>query len=548
MARRRKKYDIPKNKTLSWKEKGVIYTRVSSPQQVISWDWLGSQKKLCQERAKANNVEIVGSFEDSAKKWKYEEIENRDWLNSMIDFLRKQNKDYTKIHFVIVDDVDRIIRDVKGRREIKNQIEMLWWAKIYALKQKIEDTPEGKMIQSITMSVKQYQRESNARQVADKQKARMLNGYRPLYSPPWYTHVTEKWKWKVLVKTKDAIYIKDWIILFSEWILENQTALMEFLNSKWCKSKRWNAINLEFISRLLDRERLLKYAGYIHYEKRDVIMVKWKHEWLFWLDVVEKTLKRLKPKTYYSNTTAKEIWKQVPLRWFLYDTETLTKYTWWPSKWRRKTYIYYTCRIKQENWKVKTRNIMNIKLHDQFYEYLQKFTIDKSTLIIFENIMKEMYDKKMNLAEHLNKDIEKRIAEIDSEINSTLNRIWKTTNETLIEKYENHIITLEEEKQEIKIRIEVRNWNRVNVNIDELISNTKTILANPSFVRDLWDPQLQKMLIGVLFNGKILYNKKSGFQTPEIPLIYTLLSSFNSDDSRLVEMTGLEPVSESHNT
>jgi len=79
----------------------------------------------------------------------------------MIEYLKEENKEYTKISRVIIDDIDRIIRDVAGWREIKAKIENLGGAKIFSLKQDINDTPEGKMLQSITMSVKQYERENN---------------------------------------------------------------------------------------------------------------------------------------------------------------------------------------------------------------------------------------------------------------------------------------------------------------------------------------------------------------------------------------------------
>jgi hypothetical protein len=43
----------------------------------------------------------------------------------MIEFLKEENKEFTKVHFVIVDDMDRVIRDVQGRWEIKARIEQL---------------------------------------------------------------------------------------------------------------------------------------------------------------------------------------------------------------------------------------------------------------------------------------------------------------------------------------------------------------------------------------------------------------------------------------
>ncbi len=41
----------------------------------------------------------------------------------MIDYLAEANKKFTTIEYVLVDDVDRIIRDVQGRWEIKTRIE-----------------------------------------------------------------------------------------------------------------------------------------------------------------------------------------------------------------------------------------------------------------------------------------------------------------------------------------------------------------------------------------------------------------------------------------
>jgi hypothetical protein len=197
---------------------------------------------------------------DGAKKGKYEEIVNREWLSEMIEFLIEENKVYTKIHFVVIDDMDRLIRDVQWRWEIKAQIEQQWWAKVYSLKQRIEDTPEWRMIQSITMATKQYQREANARQVKDKQRARMLRGYRPLYTAPWHIHKKTKTEGKVLIWTEDAPLLKEALLLFSDGIISSQTKLKEYLIDKWYTTRQWNKPDLEFIARLLGKERLLRYA------------------------------------------------------------------------------------------------------------------------------------------------------------------------------------------------------------------------------------------------------------------------------------------------
>lgn len=115
----------------------------------------------------------------------------------------------------------------------------------------------------------------------------------------------------------------------------------------------------------------------------------------------------------------------------------------------------------------------------------------------------------------------------------------------MIELYENKIITLTEEQESLRFRIKEVSLGQ-DIDIQQLISNTKAILINPKFIWDLNNLELQRMLINILFSGKIYYNKKTGFQTPEIPLIYTHLRSFDLQNTHLVEVMGIEPMSKRH--
>ena len=547
MARRPKKYNIPKDKTLTGKEKAVIYTRVSSPSQMTEWDGLRWQERLCREWADNNDVEVVKVFSDWGKSGKYEAIEDRKGLSQMIEFLAEKNKVYTTIHFVLIDDMDRIIRDTQWWREIKAQIENKWGAKIYSLKQNLEDSPEGKLVQNIVMATKQHQRESNARQVKDKQRARMLNGYRPLNAPAWYTHKETRDQWKILIKDETAPIIQEALLWFAEGILPTQSHILDFLISKWYHTRRGNKPDLDFVADLLWRERLLRYAGFIHYEPRNISMVKGQHEKLFDIEIVAKILERLSPKPYYQKSSQTEIWEQLPLRGFLYDSYSGIKYSGWPSQGKKNRYMYYSCRIPKEQWGKKTINIMNTKIHEEFEVYLQLFKVDETTFILFEETMKTLWKKKNAITDALSADLTDRVKEIDDDCKKIMQLIRKSQSGKMIENYENEIIALEDEKTELLMKI---GWQQKEetINIDDLISNTKAILRNPSFIRDLWNIQLQKMLIWILFNGKIYYDKDIGFQTPEIPLIYAIKKELSEDNSVLVDPRGVEPLTSSVQT
>ena len=178
----------------------LIYTRVSSAKQMAEWNWLKWQETACKERTDRYGVNVVKVFSDGWVSGKYV---SREGLDTMIEYLKEVNKTYTKVPFVIIDDIDRIIRDVQWRWEIKAKIEDLWWAKLFSLKQKIEDTPEGKMLQSITMSVKQYERENNARRTKDRQRQRLLWGYYCFSPMQGYKFIKDSKWWRILVKVKE---------------------------------------------------------------------------------------------------------------------------------------------------------------------------------------------------------------------------------------------------------------------------------------------------------------------------------------------------------
>jgi DNA anti-recombination protein RmuC len=88
------------------------------------------------------------------------------------------------------------------------------------------------------------------------------------------------------------------------------------------------------------------------------------------------------------------------------------------------------------------------------------------------------------LQDKISKDKEKRIQEIKKEIDKDIDRINKTNNESMIDIYENKIISLQEEISEISSQL--NNVDPTNgVAIDKLITNTKAILRNPAMIWEL---------------------------------------------------------------
>jgi DNA invertase Pin-like site-specific DNA recombinase len=87
---------------------------------------------------------------------------SRKHLDELLRDLKELNKNPAKpeIQYVMVDDIDRMARDITVWVTKKVEIEATG-AKILSLKQSLDDTPEAHLMETISMATKQYERENN---------------------------------------------------------------------------------------------------------------------------------------------------------------------------------------------------------------------------------------------------------------------------------------------------------------------------------------------------------------------------------------------------
>ncbi len=290
------------------------YLRVSSDLQVSDWNWLNGQKWAIETFADAKHFYIEKFYRDEWVSWK---LATRKWLDEMIRDLKKANKNKSKpkIKHVIVDDIDRIARDMWVWLTKKAEIEATG-ATIISLKQTIEDNPESRLSTNITMATKQYERENNARRVVSRQLERLKAWYWCWSVPLGYKYEKNKHWWgKVLVPEEPAFSaMKEWLKLLADWVLPTLKSLVDFLNDRWIVSKRWWKILKSFTTRLMDPTLLCLYAWHITFEKWDVHLVKWVHEAAISLDDFYKITNKYKVKWFYKDYSRSEISERLPLR------------------------------------------------------------------------------------------------------------------------------------------------------------------------------------------------------------------------------------------
>jgi site-specific DNA recombinase len=515
----------------SWKN-CLIYTRVSSSTQVTHGNGLQSQETLCRERAKANNVNVIDVFLDGWVSWKYI---SRAWLDSMIEFLKKENKQYTKIDFVVVDDVDRVIRDVAWRREIKTKIEWLWGAKIHSLKQNITDTPEGNMLQSITMSVKQYERENNARRAKDRKRARMLEWHWVHICPPGYTY-TWKWTSKHVIYDDKAPIIKQLLEKYATWTFKNMVEFLYYVEDVWLRTEGGKYFTKNFVFNLLETQRLLFYAGIIHFPILWINMVKAKHEPIISMETMEEIERVKSGKSRHRKFTNTDIFAKMPLRNALACDCCGRLMSGWPSINKMGNYYYYYRCFNKDCPKNDSFN--SDQVHKSFEEYLQWLTISTPVLDCFKIALTSIFENEESNLEVWDETRKKNISEITKKIDRLYEMLVNIDSEEIWKLYQQKLNELILEKK--KLESQTNNNKKIDIDLKWLLDHTLPIVQNPYQLRLKGDVETRRLVASVVMGGGILYNKKLGITTPNLPSFYAVLWWFSESNSLVSEGTRFE--------
>jgi len=509
-------------------KKGIIYVRVSSEKQIKEWHWIDSQKIVCQKWADENNIKIVKIFEDSMS-WS---TENRPWFIEMIKFI---SKSWKNIDYVIVDDIDRIWRDVHLWLNFYKLCDSKW-VHIQSLKQEIKNTPEQNLLTTITMATKQYERENNARRVKSRMEARLLAWYWPFYLPDWYSSDQNiKDKSKRIILNKNANLIKEWLIKFANGKIWNQNELLKFFISKWLRTRKWNIPPLSYMQRILSEKNLYFYAGYIIYPKWGINEpIKWHHPAIISLDIMNKILDRLNISKRIKNKCDDNIISQLWLRWIIKEPTTWRYYTGSPSKGKKWVrYYYYTLRITDpKTRKSKTINILNTKLHEELKEFLSKFCIKEEFVPLLKDLIDYALEHKKEESKILKKERTEQLNNINIKIEKLKDKLIKQDlSPELSEIYEEELVNLVKKKKTLEENKDL--W--IDNEISKISETTVKYFTNPNEIIDITNVSVKRDFINTLFEWELFYSKKWGIQTPSFPFIYQVFQELNFQNNHLVD-------------
>jgi site-specific DNA recombinase len=510
--------------------KAIIYCRVSSKKQVEEGHGLDSQESNCRSYAEGKEYKVAKVFRDEGVSGG---TIDRPGIDAMLEYLEtKASKDNQYV--VIVDDLKRLARDVVGHIQLRKLIKS-GNGILESPSHTFEESPEGAFIETLLAATGQLEREQNKRQVKRRMKARLEAGYWPFYAPPGYKNVELESKQKRIIPSEpEASIIREALEGFAIGKFHTIMDVTNFLHLKgfnhWKKGKRAYP---EQAKRLLQREA---YAGYISYPKWEVTRRKGHHQPLVSPETFDKVQERLEERVHAP--ARQDLNKDFPLRGFVLCSECNNPYTASWSKGRNKTFAYYRCTSK--GCSCKNKSVRADKMHEEFEKMLKKLKPREGILAVVKAELSHQWNKRLLDVNVVRQERQDKLDAVQKEIDEYMESIKLCSNPTVIKGIEEKIDSLEAKRLRLGEKVE---RPKKHYNFDDALDQVFEFLKDPHFVWKTGDLNERRLVLRLVFDEPLIYNRESGFGTAKFSLPVNVSCVTELDEIEVVEMPGIEPGS-----
>jgi site-specific DNA recombinase len=507
-------------------QKSIIYCRVSSERQKNEGHGLESQEHRCRELASQKGYEVERVFRDSFSG-------GGDYTKrpAMSDLLAYMDSKPYNAYVVIFDDLKRLARDTEQYLKLKKALE-LRRATVECPNFVFTNSPEGQYVETIMAATAQLEREQNRRQVMQKMKARLELGYWTFPDvPPGYEYKKDPVHGMLAVLIpQEAAIVKEALEGFASGRFMEQLDVVRFFKERDIRNGK--PVYLTWAKRVLTRPF---YAGYIEYLPWEVSRRQGKHEALIDAATFQRIQEKLEGKT---TTHVKNfLHEDFPLRGFVVCSDCRQPVTASWTSGRRNKFAYYRCKTKTCN--ERSRSIKKATIEGEFEAILAKIKPSSQVLNLTKTIVADVWRKKEAEGITRKREIEKEIERIGGERSRLVQLASRAVDEGVIATYEERIGALVEE--EVVLKDSMMYLAKHRPNVETALDIVFDFLRNPLKQWQKGDIHTKKLVLKLIFEQKLAYNKSSGFETAVLSLPLRVFTLSEALKPSLVEMRGFEP-------
>lgn len=504
--------------------KGIIYTRVSSDEQVKGTS-LEFQEELCRKYCEQKGIEIVALFREEGESAKDLSLNNRKSFLGALEFCRKNKK---QIHAFIVLRVDRFARNTEDHFAVR-KILLDYGTTLHSVTEPIGNKPAEKFIETVLAGAAEYDNAIRKQRCSDGMLTRINQGIFPWKQPLGYkcSHFKKRGEKKTQPDPPDEQIFPIIQKALKEFAkgLYSQVELAQMMDQWGLKDIRGAKSTPQLVDRILGKY-LKFYAGIIFnpWTGEDVNGL---HKPMITKDEMYQIMlvRSGKAKTVKHNKYNPHF----PLKRTVLCANCLRPLTGSAPRGNGGKYYYYHCQNKECS--MFGKGIHKLDLEREFLIYLERITPKEKFLKVFKETVLDLWQEKG------------RTFELEAEKYAKQLGILEAKKKRICEMREDGSYAKDEfieRKEEVENEVAAVKISLSEARIEQFDIEAALVYAT-NFIRNLgrqWfdlAPPLQSKFQKLIFPEGIPYKRNEGFGTAKLGYIYELNQHFAGDKSQLVD-------------
>ena len=509
---------------------GIIYTRVSSKEQVDGHTSLETQERECQAYARKHGVLVT---EDKIFREKGESAKaiNRTELQNLLNYVGKHRNEIDVVYIWKIDRLARNLGDYYGIKVALSQHKV----KVVSVTEPIDDDPVGRFLEAILAAAAQFDNEIRAIRSTMGMRSTVQQGRWPHQAPVGYMKKDKR----VVPDPKFAPIVTD---ILEQYSLGgyNLTTIAQYAYEKGIATKSGRPKSTDAMKLIL-KNRL--YAGYTSSRLVDKAS-KGLHKPLVSIEVIKKNIELIDGSKKNYVLKGDDLY---PLKNILRCKNCKGKLTASGPRGQGGVYPSYRCNAKTCLRRVTGRkaSASSDKAHEEFRALLGalKPLNDGIAKLYKELVIREwnrQYESSIQNIAKLNARIEDdQMLRRKTTEKFISDKISESERDMQLRTIDGRIANLENDLSEAK------EYMRVN---EEVIDNAMLFIDEPAEFWNRTNTSVKQMVQLLLFPDGVEYDFETGFGTDvktESHLLIKKIADKSAKNSDLVAATGIEPVTSS---
>ena len=502
----------------------VIYTRVSSKEQMDTNQSLEWQKKYCVEYAIKNKLDIKGYFGGTYESAKSDE---RKEFSRMLKFVKASKE---KISFILVYSLDRFSRTGDSAIYIAGELKKTG-VNIMAVTQPIDtNSHAGALQQNIQFIFSKYDNDLRRQKTIDGMREKLLRGDWIGNAPTGYSFVKGMASQTIVINEKGELIKQAFIWRANAMTYEQINEKLKHLGLNVPKQTLGEIFKNPF------------YCGFMSHNLLNGEVIKGRHPALIDEDLFLRANEIKKTAGFTSNKANDNL----PLKVFVKDAESGAPFTGYLVK--KKGLYYY----KVNKIGIGINRSTNI-MHDKFKELLATYTVDSAQIEPLSIQLRYTWENLTETNTGEKKALSLKLNEVEEEFYNLRKR--HAIGSVSLDIYEEFSTEMKVRKE--KLLGDLEKLDQKLSNPKELIHFTCKLSANLAPVWALGDYYQKQIFQNTVFPKGLVYDSKiEHYRTPIVNDVIgcvahtsKVLGEIKKPDSLnlleksgLVPQTGLEPV------